>query len=433
MPLNIATRVAVGIHHHLVIDRALGRHHRAEGPLCPPTGDHERRYRDVGPTHLREGTPALPDVRRISADTALARLVQEGGGPGRHPQGVARAAQALDVQQSLVPPIPPENTSPSDGKEENAEASSVSADTSQAHKAEAVDETRVKQEEQMEVEEGHVADIKVEPSPMEILPDAQPPPAIPDLKKSRSPSPQPPTPTAVPIKVHEEDTKPAFAPIQSSRPPVEDERPQNLPKPAAPPFAHKTDSSLKPQVLKPTHGYSSPAHLAHPTKESSYSPRPPFKMEEKLGQDYSKLTASPVIPAAAPEISSSASHSPKPPFAPPQQPERAHSGDYMSKPPGWMAPQHRTEPLSKRDTIYSDKDILGLTAAWQQRMLLEREDWTLSHQAFQHAYELELAMVDLQAAQARRKTAEIMLDKAKNGNLGIDSPLEFGEADDVMT
>jgi hypothetical protein len=68
-------------------------------------------------------------------------------------------------------------------------------------------------------------------------------------------------------------------------------------------------------------------------------------------------------------------------------------------------------------------------------MLLEREDWALSHQSFQHAYELELAMVDLQAAQARRKTAEIMLDKAKNGIMGIDatSPIEFGDLDTVMT
>jgi hypothetical protein len=208
-------------------------------------------------------------------------------------------------------------------------------------------------------QDGLAANIKVEPSPMEIVPDVHAPPAIPDLKKSRSPSPVPPTPSAVPIRVHEDDTKPARSPIQFSRLLVEDERPQDLPKSAAPLFSHKTDSSLKPQPAKPTHGYSSPAHLAHSTKESSYSPRPPFKMEEKLGQDYSKLTASPIPPSAAPEILS-ASHSPKPPFAPPQQPERTHSGDYPTKPQVWMASQHRTEPLSKRDTIYSDKDILGV-------------------------------------------------------------------------
>ena len=67
-------------------------------------------------------------------------------------------------------------------------------------------------------------------------------------------------------------------------------------------------------------------------------------------------------------------------------------------------------------------------------MLLEREDWTLSHQANQHAYELELAMADLQAAQVRRKTAEIMLDRAKNGTMSIDDlgPLELGVPDSVI-
>ncbi|KAJ2916868.1 hypothetical protein MD484_g3562, partial [Candolleomyces efflorescens] len=385
---------------------------------------------------------------------ALAPLAQEGGGPSRHPQEAPLVAQALDDQlprpdhvphqdlhlgheQPLVSPVFPKNTSSLVSKEEPTEATPVSIATNQAPKVEVSDEAGVKREEQMDVDsqkqEGPTANVKVEPSPIEILPNAYAPPAIPDLKKSKSPSPVPPAPTAVPIRVHEEATKPTGSPIQFSRPPVEDERPQDQPNPAGPSLVHKTDSSLKPQPAKPTHGYSSPAHLAHPIKESSYSPRPPFKVEERLGPDYSKLTASPIPPATAPEISS-ASHSPKPPFAPLQQTERTHSGDYPTKPQVWMASQHRTEPLSKRDTIYSDKDILGLTAAWQQRMLLEREDWTLSHQAFQHAYELELAMVDLQAAQARRKTAEIMLDKAKNGIMGIDasSPIDFGEPDTVM-
>lgn len=68
-------------------------------------------------------------------------------------------------------------------------------------------------------------------------------------------------------------------------------------------------------------------------------------------------------------------------------------------------------------------------------MLLEKEDWSLSHQAFQHAFELELAVVDLQAAQARRKAAEFMLDKAKNGTMGVDAllSLEFGEPEPGTT
>lgn len=34
--------------------------------------------------------------------------------------------------------------------------------------------------------------------------------------------------------------------------------------------------------------------------------------------------------------------------------------------------------------------------------------------------ELELAMIDLKAAQSRTQSAEVMLDKAKSGMLGID-------------